>query len=211
MSPVSFTPTVVANPEGVQGIYPQRLIVGKEGEFAYNNIDNTIFSGRNNQGNVIPFGVPVTGAGNANDPMNMNLTISSAATQNIVGISVVSNTFEGNVSSAYAPRAGFYPGNSIDGNNRLGYPTTQTVSYARKGSIWVFSATAVTPGEPVLFFLNDYSGTLANAFQGRFTKTPVASRTILIATGAKWVSRIAGPGLAILDFDILNMTFTAST
>lgn len=209
MSPVAFTPTFVTNPEGVQGTYPQKLLVGKEGEFAYTNA-NTVFSGRNNQGAVLPFGVLVTGAGNASDPMNMNLDIANAAADNIVGLSIVSNTFEGNVTSAYAPRPGYYPGVSIDANNRLGYPVTQTVSYARKGSVWVYSATAVTPGEPVLFYLNDYSATLANAFQGRFTKTPVATRTIAINTGAKWVSRTEGPGLAVLDFDVLQMTFTAS-
>lgn len=210
MSPIVFTPTIVSNPEGVQGSYPQKMTLGKEGEFAYIN-DYTVFTGRNNQGNVLPFGVLVAGAGNASDPNNMNLDIANAAADNIVGLSIISNTFEGNVSSAYAPRAGYYPGNPIDANGRLGYPTTQTVSYARKGSVWVYSATAVTPGEPVLFYLSDYSGTLANAFQGRFTKTPVAGTTIAINTGAEWVSRTAGPGLAVLDFDVLQMTFTAST
>jgi hypothetical protein len=210
MSPVSFTPTVVTNPEGVQGSYPQRMTLGKEGEFAYTN-DHSVFTGRNGAAAVIPFGVFVTGAGLATDPNNHNLTISSAATQNIVGLSIISNTFEGNTSSAYAPRAGFYPGNPIATDGRLGYPISQTVSYARKGSIWVYSATDVTPGDPVLFYLNDYSATLSNAFHGRFTKTPVATRTIRVDTGAEWVSRTSGPGLAVLDFDILAMTFTAST
>lgn len=208
--PVSFTPTVVTNPEGVQGSYPQKMTLGKEGEFAYLD-GGKVFSGRNAQGNVIPFGVLLAGAGTASDPQNLSLEIANAANDNIVGLSIVANIFEGNASSAYAPRSGFYPGNSLDVNNRVGYPVTQTVSYARRGTVWVYSATAVTPGEPVLFYLNDYSGTLANAFQGRFTKTPVATRTIAINTGAEWVSRTAGPGLAILDFDVLQMTFTAST
>lgn len=206
---VSFTPTVVSNPQGVQGSYLQRMTLGQEGALS-NLRDYSTETARNQAGAVIPFGVPVA-TDNTPTSNEVNAVDLAGGPTLIQGLALMANIFEGNDESAYVARSGQYPGSALAADGRLGYPNLQTITLLRRGVIWVYSTSAIAIGDAVKFFKADHSGTIANAFQGRFTKTAAANVTITVATGASWRSETAGNGLVELAIDFSATTFTADT
>jgi len=204
---VTFTPTTVTNPFGVQGSYPLELIPGHEGMVA----DLQAYVSRsyyNQSGAAIPFGslVATDNTPSSNDPFAVALATSGTG---VVGLAIDGLTFEGvSGSSAYTPN----PTNIIgDGSARVGYPDTQTVNVLSKGVVWVYSTAAIALGDDVRFFGVDHSGTVDGAYVGRFTDTAVANKTFALTGGARWLSETAGAGLALLEFDLPGVTFTADT
>lgn len=204
---VTFTPTTVTNPFGVQGSYPLELIPGHEGMVA----DLQAYVSRsyyNQSGAAIPFGslVATDNTPSSNDPFAVALATSGTG---VVGLAIDGLTFEGvSGSSAYTPN----PTNIIgDGSARVGYPNTQTVNVLSKGVVWVYSTAAIALGDAVRFFGVDHSGTVDGAYVGRFTDTAVAGKTFALTGGARWLSETAGAGLALLEFDLPGVTFTADT
>ena len=204
---VTFTPTTVTNPFGVQGSYPLELIPGHEGMVA----DLQAYVSRsyyNQSGAAIPFGslVATDNTPSSNDPFAVALATSGTG---VVGLAIDGLTFEGvSGSSAYTPN----PTNIIgDGSARVGYPDTQTVNVLSKGVVWVYSTAAIALGDAVRFFGVDHSGTVDGAYVGRFTDTAVANKTFALTGGARWLSETAGAGLALLEFDLPGVTFTADT
>jgi hypothetical protein len=204
---VTFTPTTVTNPFGVQGSYPLELIPGHEGMVA----DLQAYVSRsyyNQSGAAIPFGslVATDNTPSSNDPFAVALATSGTG---VVGLAIDGLTFEGvSGSSAYTPN----PTNIIgDGSARVGYPDTQTVNVLSKGVVWVYSTAAIALGDDVRFFGVDHSGTVDGAYVGRFTDTAVAGKTFALTGGARWLSETAGAGLALLEFDLPGVTFTADT
>lgn len=200
--PVTFTPSTVTNPQGVQGSYPQQLVKGHEGMIA--DLQAYVCrSYRNQSGAALPFGalLAVDNSPSSNDVYAVDL---AGAATNIVGIVPSSYTFEGNSGgSAYTPNPTPF---AADG--RIGYPDKTTLNVLSKGVIWVHTAEAVALGDAVRAFIQDHSDTLTGAFQGRFGKTAVAAHTVALG-GARWLSETSGAGLALLELDIPATTFTA--
>ena len=202
---VSFTATTVANPNGVQGSYPQRQIIAHEGMIA--DLQAYVCrSFRNQSGAAIPYGVLVQ---TDNDPISNDALAIEPATgvTNIQGLAVSSMTFEGaTLGSVYTPVPTPY---AADG--RMGYPDKETVNVVSKGVVWVWTTAAIALGDAVRFFKVDNSGTVSGALLGRFTKTAVANKTVAISGGARWLSETSGAGLVLLEVDIPAMTYTADT
>lgn len=199
---VTFTPTVVSNPSGVQGIYPQTQDVAHEGMIA--DLQAYVSrSFRNQSGAAIPFGAlcKIDNAPTTNDALAIELA--TGATLN-VGIAVSSMTMEGvSGGSVYTPVP-----TPVYSDGRIGYPDKETVNILSKGVIWVHTTEAVALGDAVRFWDTDNSGTVAGAFLGRFCKTASTTKTTLIG-GARWLSETSGAGLVLLEIDIPASTFTA--
>ena len=206
---VTFTNTIVVDPDGVQGDYPQELVAGHEGMLA--DLQAYVSrSYRNQTGACIPFGrlVATDNTPATNDVYAVELA--SAAT-GIVGITIDSLTFE-----AVEAKNSAYTGiptwirTDAEGEEHVGYPDKQTLNVMSKGVIWVYTVEAVALGDDVRAFIADYSGTTSGADQGRFGTTAVASNTVLIE-GARWLSETTEAGLVLLELDIPASTFTADT
>ena len=206
---VTFTATTVTDPDGVQGDYPQELVVGHEGMLA--DLQAYVSrSYRNQSGGAIPFGRLVQ---TDNDPTSNDVYAAELADDvtNIIGITIDSLTFE-----AVEAKNTHYIGQptwireDADGGKHVGYPDKQTMNVMSKGVIWVYTTEAVALGDDVRFFKTDYSGTTDGADQGRFCKTAVASNTVKI-TAARWLSETSEAGIAMLELDIPAATFTADS
>jgi len=205
---VSFTNTIVSDPEGVQGSYPQELEVGHEGMLA--DLQAYVSrSYRNQTGAAIPFGrlVATDNTPTTNDVYAVEL---AGGATGIVGITIDSFTFEAVGNPVYT-RDPSPIREDADGNEHVGYPDKQSLNVMSKGVIWVYTTEAVALGDDVRFFNTDYSGTTDGADQGRFCKTAVASNTVAIDGGARWLSETSEAGLVLLELDIPAATFTADT
>jgi hypothetical protein len=207
---VTFTPTVVSNPTGVQGTYAFTHDVAHEGMLA----DLTLYDAHsyvNQSANALPFGALVTIDGTSGYEVNaVKLAVGPTLNQ---GITIDSPTFEGLTAgnAPYVGAAGAFPGTNLAADGRVGYPAKRGVNILRRGVIWVYSTEAVAIGDPVRFWDTDYSGTVAGAFVGRFCKTASGTRTTLFTNGAQWLSKTSGAGLAKLEISMVAATFTADT
>ena len=206
---VTFTNTIVTNPEGVQGDYPLELVKGHEGMLA----DLQAYVSRsyyNQTGAAIPFGrlLQIDNTPTTNDVYACEL---AAGATNIIGISIDCFTFE-----AAEARNSSYTGNptwirtDAEGEEHVGYPNEQVLNVMSKGVIWVHTVEAIALGDDVRAFISDESGTTSGADQGRFGKTAAAGKTVLIG-GARWLSETSEAGLALLELDIPASTFTADS
>lgn len=200
---VTFTPTTVSNPAGVQGSYPQTQVAAHEGMIA--DLQAYVSrSYRNQSGAAIPFGVLVAtdNTPSTNDPYAVDLATGATG---IVGLTVSSMTMEGaKAGMVYTPVP-----TPVYSDGRIGYPDKETVNVVSKGVIWVYSTAAIALGDAVRFFNADHSGTVAGAFLGRFTKTAVATKTVAISAGARWLSETSAAGLVLLEIDIPACTYAA--
>lgn len=202
---VSFTPTTVTNPSGVQGSYPLIQVVGHEGMIA--DLQAYVSrSYRNQSGAAIPFGVLCM---TDNSPTSLDtfaIEVATGAT-GIVGLAVSSLTMEGvSGGSAYTPIPTPF---AADG--RVGYPDTETVNIVSKGVVWVYSTETIALGNAVRFWDTANSPTVAGAFLGRFCTTASTTKTTAITAGARWLSETTGAGLVLLEIDIPACTFAADS
>lgn len=204
---VTFTNTIITNPEGVQGDYPLELVKGHEGMLA----DLQAYVSRsyyNQTGAAIPFGrlLQIDNTPTTNDVYAVEL---AAGATNIVGISIDSFTFEA-VEKANTHYIGqpTWIREDAEGEAHVGYPDEQVLNVMSKGVIWVHTVEAIALGDDVRAFISDQSATTSGADQGRFGKSAVASNTVLIG-GARWLSETTEAGLALLELDIPASTFTA--
>ena len=203
---VTFTNTIVSDPDGVQGSYPLDLVVGHEGMLA--DLQAYVSrSYRNQTGAAIPFGrLVATDDTTGNDVYAVKLA--DAAT-GVVGITIDCFAFE-----AVEGKNSTYTGNptwlrtDAEGIEHVGYPDKQTLNVMSKGVIWVYTVEAVSMGDDVRAYVADYSATTTGADQGRFGSTAAAGNTVLIG-GARWLSETTEAGLALLELDIPASTFTA--
>lgn len=210
MAPVAFTPTTVSNPIGVQASYPFTTVPGHEGMIA--DMQNyTVRTYVNQTAAALPFGAMVQTDNDSasNDPYAIKL--STGATLN-VGILADSNVFEnseraGVSGSAYQNVE--FP--SITADGRGGVPPKHVCNVLSQGVIWVFTTEAIVLGDAVRFWDTDYNGTVAGARIGRFCKTASSTRTTAMAGGCRWLSETTGAGLALLEFNMPGITFTADT
>lgn len=200
---VTFTPTTVSNPAGVQGSYPQTQVAAHEGMIA--DLQAYVSrSYRNQSGAAIPFGVLVAtdNTPSSNDPYAVDLATGATG---IVGLTVSSMTMEGaKAGMVYTPVP-----TPVYSDGRIGYADKETLNVVSKGVIWVYSTAAIALGDAVRFFNADHSGTVAGAFLGRFTKTAVATKTVAISAGARWLSETSAAGLVLLEIDIPACTYAA--
>lgn len=202
---VSFTPTTVTNPSGVQGSYPLELTVGQEGQIADMQAYVTR-SYRNQSGAALPFGVLVATDNDptSNDPLAVQIATGATG---IVGLTVSSLTFEGaSLGSTYTPNP-----TPVYSDGRYGYPDKQTVSVLSKGVVWVYTTEAVALGDAVRFWDTANAPTVAGAFLGRFCKTASTTKTTAITAGARWLSETTGAGLVLLELDLPAATFAADS
>lgn len=204
---VTFTNTIVTDPDGVQGSYPLELIKGHEGMLA----DLQAYVSRsyvNQSGGALPFGrlLQIDNTPTTNDVYAVEL---AAGATNIVGISIDCFTFE-----AAEAKNSSYTGNptwirtDAEGEEHVGYPNTQVLNVMSKGVIWVHTVEAVALGDAVRAFVADDSSNTSGADQGRFGKAAEGGKTVLIG-GARWLSETTEAGLALLELDIPASTFTA--
>ena len=207
---VSFTPTIVTNPFGVQGSYPLTHDVAHEGMLVALQAHD-VRSMINQQAAVLPFGAMAMTDNTSGYDVDA-VKLATGATLN-VGVVLDSPTFEG-VSSgnaAYIGASGAFPGTNIAADGRVGYPAKKTVNILRKGVIWVYTTEAIALGAPVRFWDTDYSATVAGAFVGRFCTTASSTRTTLVNTGMAFLSETSGAGLVQLEINFPSVTFTADT
>ena len=203
---VTFTNTIVSNPDGVQGSYPLDLVAGHEGMLA--DLQAYVSrSYRNQTGAAIPFGrLVATDDATGNDVYAVKLA--DAAT-GVVGITIDCFAFE-----AVEGKNSAYTGNptwlrtDAEGTEHVGYPDKQTLNVMSKGVIWVYAVEAVSMGDDVRAYIADYSATTSGADAGRFGSTAAAGNTVVIG-GARWLSETTEAGLALLELDIPASTFTA--
>ena len=204
---VTFTNTIVTNPEGVQGDYPQELVKGHEGMLA----DLQAYVSRsyyNQTGAAIPFGrlLQIDNTPATNDVYAVEL---AAGVDNIVGISIDCYTFEA-VEKANTHYIGqpTWIRTDAEGEDHVGYPNEQVLNVMSKGVIWVHTVEAIALGDDVRAFISDQSATTSGADQGRFGSTASGGNTVLIG-GARWLSETSAAGIALLELDIPASTFTA--
>ena len=204
---VTFTNTIVTDPEGVQGTYPLELVVGHEGMLA----DLQAYVSRsyyNQTGGAIPFGrlLQLDTTPDTNDVYACEL---AAGATNIIGISIDSYTFEAveKANTSYIGQPTWIR-EDAEGESHVGYPDTQVLNVMSKGVIWVYAVEAVSMGDDVRAFVADYSATTSGADAGRFGTTAAAGNTVLIE-GARWLSETTEAGIALLELDIPASTFTA--
>lgn len=207
---VTFTPTTVSNPIGVQGAYALTHDASHEGMLA--DLQNSVVRTYVNQsGNALPFGalVQIDNTPTTNDQYAIDLA--TGATGN-VGIIVDHLSFEG-VSSGNSSYVGSAtgPGTNLAPDGRAGIPNKRSVPVLRQGVVWVYTTEAVALGDAVRFWDTDYNATVAGAFVGRFCKTASSTRTTLLASGAAWLSETSGAGLALLEINFPSVSFTADT
>lgn len=202
--PVTYTPTVVTNPQGAQGTYPLAMTVGQEGGIA--DLQAYVSrSYRNQSGAVIPFGSLVL---TDNTPTTLDVfavELAGGATFSVplvAGIASQVSIYEGAL-------GGRYDTGAIDAVGRLGYPNLQTVSVVTKGVLWVYSVHAIALGDLVQYFAVTDHPTTVGAHVGRWGKTAVTGRTRPVTAGARWLSETAGAGLALLEIDIPTLTIGA--
>lgn len=200
---VTFTATTVTNPTGAQGNYPLVQVKGHEGMLA--DLQAYVSrSYRNQSGAAIPFGVLVATDNTPTSNDALAVEIASGVT-NIQGMAISTMTMEGvSGSSSYTPNP-----SPTYSDGRVGYPDKETLNVVSKGVIWVYSTEAVALGDAVRFYKADHSGTVAGAFLGRFAKTAVATKTVEITAGARWLSETSAAGLVLLEIDIPGMTYSA--
>lgn len=199
---VTFTPTVVTNPAGVQGQYPLDLTVGHEGKIA--DLQAYVSrSYRNETGAAIPFGVLVTQDATANtDDFAVKIATGPAT---ILGLTVSSLTFEGaSQGSTYTPSP-----TPIYSDGRYGFANKETMNVLSKGVVWVFTTEAVDLDSAVRFWNAAGTPGVATAFLGRWCKTATNDKTTAVTGGARWLSKTSGAGLALLELDLPAATFTA--
>lgn len=202
---VSFTATTVSNPTGAQGSYPLSQVVGHEGMLA--DLQAYVCrSYRNQSGAALPYGVLVAtdNSPSTNDALAVEI---ASGTTLIQGMAISSQVLEGaSLGSSYTPVP-----TPVYSDGRYGYPDKETVNVVSKGVVWVYSTAAIALGDAVRFFKADYSGTVTGAYLGRFTKTAVATKTVEITAGARWLSETSAAGLVLLEIDIPGMTYSADS
>lgn len=183
----TFSLTSAASPVGVQTAYDQALAIGHVGMLA-DTYDNSVKTGINETGAVLPFGVVVVvdGAGTSGDAVKIAASNSTLAQ----GITVDSYTFE----------------TTKDADGRPGYPAAATVNVLTDGRVLVYSEEAVAVGDEVHFRHTTVSSNLA----GNFRKTAVSGKTSLLAN-ARFVSKTSGAGLAAIEIEGPTLTLTADT
>lgn len=192
---VTFTPTTVLNPQGVQGDYPLRLDAAHEGLIA--DLQAYVArTGLNESAAVIPFGNVVTLNTTGTEFSVQNI---SAATQQILGIAADTLAFENSAGSVYTL-------DSKDANGRIGYPDKRPVNVFRKGVIWVYVNETIPELNSAVRIRHAATGV---KYAGRFDVTAEADKTLLVTSGATWLSTRTGPGLALLEIDIPGLTVTA--
>lgn len=202
---ITFTATTVSNPAGAQGSYPLTQVKGHEGMLA--DLQAYVCrSYRNQTAAAIPFGVLVAtdNTPTSNDALAVEI---AAGVANIQGLAISSMVHEGvSGGSSYTPNP-----TPVYSDGRVGYPDKETINVVSKGVVWVYSTAAIALGDDVRFFKADHSGTVAGANLGRFTKTAVATKTIAVTAGARWLSETTAAGLVLLEIDLPGMTYSADT
>jgi hypothetical protein len=205
---VAFTPTTITTPIGVQSSYPFTSVASHEGMLGNMTTYDT-FTGINQTSAAIPFGALVQVDTSASRDDNA-VTLATGVTGNM-GILIDSFTFEGVASgnASYLSTSTGIPGTNLYSDGRPGYPNKKSCNVLRRGQIWVYTTEAVALTDAVRFWKVDNSGSVAGSFIGRFAKTAVSTKSVLITNGARWITKTSAAGLALLEIEMAAATFTA--
>lgn len=204
---ITFSDTIVSNPDGVQGSYPLNLEIGHEGMLA----DLQAYVSRsfsNESGAVIPFGHLVSFDTAATTGLGVKV-VSGATDLTVMGIAIDSFVFEGSTQSSYKANA-TPPGVTLTDDGRLGYSDKQMVNVCSKGVVLVKVVDAVAIGDAVRYLHTDLASAATDGgYAGRFLTGAVAGSSAEITAGARWLSAAGAGELALLEIDIPTIAITA--
>ncbi|AEX55990.1 hypothetical protein S-CBS4_gp023 [Synechococcus phage S-CBS4] len=187
---VTFTPTPGAG-GGVQSSYELELTAALEGQFA-DIANNNVATFINETGAGIAYGdlLVVNGGGTVG---NSAKTI-AATGDTVVGVNALTYIEE----------------SSLDANGRPAASDTQALNVVNQGVVAVYVTGAVDLTSPVRVYYTTHTGTTAGAHPGRFSHAFVSGKTRRL-TGARWVSKTTGAGIALLELNGPDFTLAADS
>ena len=176
---------------GVQSSYELELTAALEGQFA-DIADNNVATFVNETGAAIAYGnlLVVNTAGTVG---NSAKTV-AATGDTVVGVNALTYVDE----------------KVLDANSRPGVADEQAVNAINKGVVAVYVTGAVDLTSPVLVYYATHTGTTAGAHPGRFSHAYVSGKTRRL-TGARWVSKTTGAGVALLELNGPDFTLAADS
>lgn len=187
---VTFTPTSGAA-GGVQSSYALELTAALEGQFA-DIADNNVATFINETGAGVAFGdllVVNTGGTVGNSAKTV-----AATGDTVVGVNALTYIEETN----------------LDANGRPAAADKQALNVVNKGVVAVYVTGAVDLTSPVRVYYATHTGTTAGAHPGRFSHAYVSGKTRRL-TGARWVSKTTGAGVALLELNGPDFTLAADS
>jgi hypothetical protein len=187
---VTFTPTPGAG-GGVQSSYELELTAALEGQFA-DIADNNVATFINETGAGVAFGdlLVVNTAGTVG---NSAKTV-AATGDTVVGVNALTYIEE----------------KAVDANGRPAASDKQALNVMNKGVVAVYVTGAVDLTSPVRVYYATHTGTTAGAHPGRFSHAYVSGKTRRL-TGARWVSKTTGAGIALLELNGPDFTLAADS
>lgn len=144
----------------------------------YSTVSKTIRTRLNSGNAVIPFGRALVQGTNADEAL-----LPSGGSGVFVGIAVLTQAYEV----------------VKDSSGDVGYPADVAMDVLDQGDIVVYVEEAVAPGDAV-YFRHTANGA-GKAIVGRF-RNDADTATCTQVTNARWISKTAGAGLAILNINL---------
>lgn len=181
-----------------QTSHPRKMTVGRIGQLddssdwkdarTFVNADTVVTTGAD----VHAFGTLVS------DELNGTCKRLDAQADKLAGVVILSDAYDDPNEAGLSNETSNPPG------VRPGTP----VSCLQRGRIRVMLDETVAAGDPVRYYAKPVAGKRTGAFR---TSDPTGTDTVLIATGARFVEGGTVATGAVLEFDILAMTFTADS
>lgn len=198
-----------------QTTHPRKEAVARIGQIsdAYTASEGDLVSGTNSMTaaadgtDVIMFGTFVKDAGVTSDPTAFaKVTRLTAQADKIAGLVVLDDSYDiPNELRGGEDVAGTPTGNA---GTSPGLKPGVTATLLRRGRAWVMLDETVAAGDPVRYYAKVVSGKRQGAFR---TSDPTGTDTVLISAGARFVTGGTVATGAELEFDCLNMTFSADS
>jgi len=176
---------------GVQSSYELELTAALEGQFA-DIADNNVATFINETGAGVAFGdllVVNTGGTVGNSAKTV-----AATGDTVVGVNALTYIEE----------------KAADAYGRPAASNKQALNVLNKGVVAVYVTGAVDLTSPVRVYYATHTGTTAGAHPGRFSHAYVSGKTRRL-TGARWVSKTTGAGIALLELNGPDFTLAADS
>jgi hypothetical protein len=184
---VTFSASGTAVAGGVQQSYALTHVALLEGQLS-DIRDNTIYTGLNETGAVIPFG-NLAVYNTAGTVANSATTI-SGATGTVVGINTLTYVDE----------------TALDSAGRPGVKNQQAMNITSEGAVAVYVTGAVNPTSPVrVLYVASGTGKV-----GQFSHAFASGRTVRLSN-ARFLTSTTGSGLAVLELNGPSFTLSADS
>lgn len=181
-----------------QTSHPRKMNVARIGQLSDSSdiVDTRSFvnaeAAATNGSDVLMFGTLVK------DNLDGTMARLTAQADKLAGVLVLSDAYE--------------VGTEVDvGNDTAGSPglkATVVGSVLQRGRIWVMLDETVAAGDPVRYYAKVVSGKRQGAFR---TSDPTGTDTVLITSGARFVTGGSAGSYAELEIDVLNLAVTADS